>query len=586
MTTYDELRVVVSPSMDGSGDWTLSLHDCPDKSLIGKVKVTQPTLTTAHLSILRKASGWPNQQALRAIGKEVWQSTFGALDVPFSTLQKLSRQQQRGLRLVLVQNTPDNEVPPAGKIAVAEIPVEALYSAAADSFLALDEWSPVSRGVALGISSDIPPHRVDLPLRILVVVAKPSDMPPAAVTDEVAAIKEALSPLGGKINLAFCDPGTYEGFKGMLASHRPHVIHFIGHGTNLAMGDDLTRQPYLCFVRADNGQSRPIDVTTLNIALMNTEVRLAVLTACSTAAPVAPPTAAPVAPSPSEAYGPRALDGFAQRLVRSTSGVSAAVGMQIDFDADAAVAFSLAFYTHLLEPDRSLDEVVSLARKEIVAKMMAGHRAWVAPTVCWRCDGGKVFEIDSRTLGAAERQQLQVLDNELELQLDHLGQVARSGSPLVNLMHEWLLKIKEIQRLRGELLGETLELSVEEMSSPGEVTVHVRLRIETKGKVDLVKLKVQVPAELTLSRTIKSDACPHPPAVGHLQGDGVQVLIAEPSNDAEWPPGKHELGSLVFTTKADQPTALFKLGIVDPQLLSEGKRLRLSPLLGCVLIQK
>ena len=113
-------------------------------------------------------------------------------------------------------------------------------------------------------------------------------------------------------------------------------------------------------------------------------MRLVVLSACSSAAPTPKQVEETVSP----------FEGVAQKLITGNSGVSAVVAMQFDLENKAAVEFSKSFYSHLLKPGLSLDEIVTMGRKAIMVSLDAGHRAWVNPVLYWRSKGCKVFELN------------------------------------------------------------------------------------------------------------------------------------------------------------------------------------------------
>ena len=486
MRTYGEFRLVVAPVLGDATRWTVRLDRSPIALQTGQLGDVKPTLTREQIGLLQAGGGWPNINTLKAIGDSVWSSLLPApLNASFVAAYQYAQVTNKGMRVVLVRQVSETEALAPGQVGLPEVPFEAIRQPGAN-FLALDELTPVSRG--LQVEADQPAYHVDPPLRILVVVAKPDDKPHAAVGDEAAAISGTVAPLGGLVSLKVSPSGTYDEFRAQLDAFRPHVVHFVGHGGYAVIGDDPTSQPHLCFVRGDNGQSRYVDADTLSDALQNREVRLVVLTACQSAA---------AAPALDGAYDPRAMDGIAQRLVLGSSGVSAAVAMQFDFEAAAAVAFSRELYRHLLDPERALDEAVTLARKEILQQLAPGHRAWVTPVVYWRCRDGRVFDIGAidgppDPAGRAELQALEVaretrIKTMAEFQDLFAGQPAGAGI----LIGKSMKVLAEIDDRRSVLFRQCVRLSAmaDTTIAGSEARLRILLRTAVAGQVDLVRLR-------------------------------------------------------------------------------------------------
>ena len=249
-------------------------------------------------------------------------------------------------------------------------------------FLALNLGTPVCRD--LRTKGDRSPREVRLPLRVLVAVATPIDKPSAKAKEEVAAIRGLLEPLsgpGGLLKLDIYEQPTRDELAERLKSS--DIFHFIGHGGFAVMGSDPTSQAHISLIRPDTNESDYLFASDLANMLNNTEVQLVVFTACTSSES-----------TPDE--GPfriGAFDGMAQRLLSGVRGVTAAVAMQFDMEAEAAVAFSKKLYKHLLDADKTLAEVVTLARSAVSICKGVGHRAWVTPTVYCRCEGGHVFRL-------------------------------------------------------------------------------------------------------------------------------------------------------------------------------------------------
>jgi hypothetical protein len=384
MADFNEFRIQVRADYPEPGWWDIQLVACPIRGLPGPKGKIQPKFTRRQLRRLRSRHGWPNRGELEQIGSTVWKSLMTPdLAAAFRNCLQRSHEQGKGLQITVVtlgsEQRDEGSLTVDDPVRLAELPVEALYDEQ-QGFLATDLNSPICRG--LQTEPDRVPAQTKLPLRVLVAVATPTDKPPARAEEEVRAICCALDPLtgpGNPLELDIYEQPTRSGLVGRLQSC--HIFHFIGHGGFDVVGSDPTSQAYITLVEENGTESDPLNAYDLSNILRNTEVQLVVFTACASAA----------AMPDEEPYPTGAFDGMAQRLVSGISGVTGTVAMQFDMEADAAVTFSQAFYQHLLEPDRTLVEAVTLARKRVSVRMGLGHRAWVTPTVYCRGQGGRVF---------------------------------------------------------------------------------------------------------------------------------------------------------------------------------------------------
>ena len=545
---YDEFRVVVTPSVvPGPAQWTVRVEECPVPKFVGKTAVGQPTMTRAHLSALRRGDVWTDLQKLKEIGSAVWSSTLAPVAPWLEASLALAQQAGRGMRVVMVRQGEEAAAGQDAFVAVAELPIEALCDPMGE-FLALDELTPVSRG--LQIRPDRSSELINPPLRLLLVVARPADKPGAQELQESAEIKKALGEMGPDVTIIECPTGTYEEFRQLVDAHDPHVIHFCGHGGYAVVGDDPTPRPHLCFVRADNQNTREIDAETLAVKLKNRSVRLAVLTACASAAPG--PAQGP--------YWPGALEGIAQRLVLGASGINAAVAMQFDLEADAAVAFGRAFYTKLLEDGCGLDEAVTCARLEISQVKQVGHRAWVNPAVFWRCKDGKVFTL-ARTVDPQSVPELVTCQVHLDANLSFLN-----APNLTAGQAQFVLgKIAEIEDKRSQLYGQCLRLSAETAAPGTPLRFRVLLRTSTPGPVDQVRFSVAWPMDVG---ALQPEAMPAVPAPALARdGNVYRVIVDQTSGGAAWPAGEREIAVLSLTVPPGQPPGLLRPDLTDAALV-------------------
>lgn len=109
--------------------------------------------------------------------------------------------------------------------------------------LIADRQGPLSRkGVTvrrqLERTSEAPGYRVELPLRLLIVVSRPADLGWIDPRLTTPAMLDALETLGEQVAIDFCRPPTLARMEEMLAGAKDRgepyrVVHFEGHGTYL-----------------------------------------------------------------------------------------------------------------------------------------------------------------------------------------------------------------------------------------------------------------------------------------------------------------------------------------------------------------
>ena len=186
---------------------------------------------STHVAAHRSATPSQPRAALPApfnetqVAREIGQRLFAALisggvrDAYASSLVK-ARERAAGLRLRLRIEAPE----------VAVLPWEFLYDPQEGDHLSLLRETPLTRYTALPRERDL--LSVKPPLRILGMVAAPSDLVPLDVTQEQKRIEQALEhPLErGDVELHWVRNGTWITLQQALDNGPWHVFHFIGHG--------------------------------------------------------------------------------------------------------------------------------------------------------------------------------------------------------------------------------------------------------------------------------------------------------------------------------------------------------------------
>jgi tetratricopeptide (TPR) repeat protein len=96
-------------------------------------------------------------------------------------------------------------------------------------------------------------YQVRLPLRVLLIVSRPTDISFIDPRNSIGPLLDALAGLPvGSVKVDFCDPPTLPGLEQMISAARKakspyHIVHFDGHGTYLP----LTGVGALAFERDD-----------------------------------------------------------------------------------------------------------------------------------------------------------------------------------------------------------------------------------------------------------------------------------------------------------------------------------------------
>ena len=124
-----------------------------------------------------------------------------------------------GLRIRLRVNAPD----------LATVPWEFLYDPRAAEFLALSRLTPIVRYLELPLGEQT--LAVKPPLRILGLVAAPSDAPALDVQREKARLEQAVQPLQakGQVELVWLEDQTWRGLQAAMQAGPWHIFHFLGH---------------------------------------------------------------------------------------------------------------------------------------------------------------------------------------------------------------------------------------------------------------------------------------------------------------------------------------------------------------------
>jgi CHAT domain-containing protein len=470
---------------------------------------------------------------------------------------------QRGLRLVVSML---GDARPPGGIRNHELPLEAAFHQKL-SFLGNNIRTPVSRGVA--IDPDREAVAVQVPLRLLIVASAPTDMPQVNADAEKQAILEALHHLtsSNAVKIDFCDPPTLARLDQMVQQDRYQVVHFIGHGDFEIAGLDPTPQPHLYFEdNTPNRRRHAADVEQLYTVLRNGGIPLIVLSACSTAAE-----------SPNgQDYPVTAFESLAHSLVRLQNGPSAAVAMQFDLETNAAVVFSRTLYGKLLDKKRSLDEAVASTRSALIAQFGAGHRSWVNPTVYWRCKEGRLFNIQdtnpNEPLSLEDQKKIIAIDTLIQVYEDQINELAekpaQEQAAMASMRAQWRLKIQDLLRQRGFILGSTVRLRGGVAADDGIVECSLTLQLRLPATIGDVNATLNYDsADLTYIDHVATNEVPLSDIFPQQNAGKLStILVRNASKGLPWDSGEYELCKLRFKVNNPNNKPLLYIKLTSTQV--------------------
>jgi hypothetical protein len=314
----------------------------------------------------------PEMEAARQFGTRLFEAVFGG-EVYAAYRHGLAQatEQGQGLRVRLRVTAPG----------LSDLPWEYLYNSRQDQFLSLSVGTPVVR--YLEVERPVAPLRLSPPLKVLAMVASPTDYPPLDVAQEWEKLRAALRPLEerGRIKLETITTATLEELQRCLRRGEYHIFHFIGHG-----GFDAQNRDGLLVFEDESQRGRPLSARYLATLLQDhRSLRLAVLNACEGARTSAQDVFA----------------GAAHSLVKQA--LPAVIAMQFEITDLAAITFASEFYTALAD-GYPADAALAEARKSIFVK--GNDIEWGTPVLFTCVPDGRVFELLPATAPNLPRVQL------------------------------------------------------------------------------------------------------------------------------------------------------------------------------------
>jgi hypothetical protein len=312
---------------------------------------------------------------VEAFGGALFNSLLtGPVQQAYRTSLAIARAQGMGLRIQLRFQSPR----------IAALPWEFMFDQQDDSFVCLNPDTPIVRYPELDQAPR--PVLIDLPLRILGMIAAPRDLAPLDVAGECRRIERGIADLkdGKLVELEWVKGGSYRDLQSALLEGQWHVFHYIGHGDFESDGQEgigvLALEAPVeekapvdpCSSSTNRPPMRKLRADILGQQLRgHPSLRLVVLNSC---------------------LGARASDADAFSSVAATlvrRGVPAVVAMQYEISDEAALAFAQAFYDSLAS-GRPVDRAVADARFDLRAAR-EDSLEWGTPVLLMRSPDGTLF---------------------------------------------------------------------------------------------------------------------------------------------------------------------------------------------------
>jgi TolA-binding protein len=305
----------------------------------------------------------PQVTAIKDFGGRLFEAVFPKeLRVNLAISQSRADAMDRGLRIrLLFSDCPE----------LSELPWEYLYDREHNRFLCLSDRTPLVRYPEGPDPVRVVP--VTPPLRILVVIASPSDLEQLDREQEWSNVTASLSELSqqGRVEVVRLAEPTLSALQRQLRRDTYHIFHFIGHG-----GFDPNTQGGMLAMEDDHGRARLVAGEDLGTLLHDhRSLRLAVLNSCEGAR--------------MDRRDP--FSGTAQSLVQQ--GIPAVVAMQFEITDDAAITFGHVLYEAIAD-GYPLDAATTDARKAVYAD--GNLTEWGTPVLYLRAPDGRIFDIQDR----------------------------------------------------------------------------------------------------------------------------------------------------------------------------------------------
>jgi hypothetical protein len=354
------------------GEYPVAVLDSPGGEARGTLRLTlsplelENRLQALQIALLRSATprrrvDSTEQLAIQGFGQELFAALFhDDILTRFDVSLSEARHAEKGLRIKLRFDSAE----------LSALPWEYLYDTRHGDYISRSWNTPLVRYIEL--SSPMEPLVVRPPLRILALVATPSDLPKLDVDHERERIELALAGLveHGRVELEWLEETTWEALMRALLTGTWHIFHFVGHG-----GFDPEHDEGFIALTDETGKAHRLSATQLAALLGDhLPMRLALLNSCEGA----------------KGGVADIFSSTAAAVVRR--GTPAVVAMQYEITDAAAILFSRYFYTAVAD-GVAVDAAVSVARKGVWLSD-AKSLEWGTPVLYMRARDGQLFKLE------------------------------------------------------------------------------------------------------------------------------------------------------------------------------------------------
>lgn len=304
--------------------------------------------------------GSREDRTVQEFGRALFDALFtGEIRNRYDVSKQQGVQQRKGLRLKLRIQPPD----------LASLPWEFLYDPREAEYLCLSSSTPIVR--YLELPRPVESLTVMPPLRILGMIASPSDLTPLDIDRERERVEGAVKDLREKelVELSWLEGQTWRELQRAMRDGPWHVFHFIGHG-----GFDPDAGEGLIALADEAGKSWRLHASPLGRLLGDHRpLRLVLLNACEGA----------------QGSNRDRFSSTAAILVRR--GIPAVLAMQYEITDQAAIDFARAFYEALAD-GMPVDTAVAEARRA-VSFAAPDTAEWGTPVLYTRAPDGVIWDM-------------------------------------------------------------------------------------------------------------------------------------------------------------------------------------------------
>jgi hypothetical protein len=343
-------HVIRSDAGEASEQFSLPFTELEIENLILKLRP----------SYGNRSLGASNENAAKELGGGLYNAVFqGEVALRLASCIQLASQTQTKVRIRLrLDAVPE----------LASLPWEFLYDKSLNRFLSLSKETALVR--YLDHPRPLETLNVSAPLKILVMLSSPNDLPPLNVEAEWQKLQQALSQLPADlVDVHRIEQASLAKLDYQLSRDNYHIFHYIGHG----LFDNATQTSSLALENED-GASFEIAGEKIGVQLHNhASLRMVILNACEGARGTT-----------HDVYS-----GIAQGLIRC--GIPAVIGMQFEISDKAAIAFSSRFYDAIAR-GKPVDESLDGARLAVHAAQNGGSE-WGTPVLYLRAQDGNLFNV-------------------------------------------------------------------------------------------------------------------------------------------------------------------------------------------------